>query len=270
MTASDDTTLTYEISNTRPIELLDLTSSLLSLGEQYRGFMRRQGEGLAEDDYRLYVREIRTGSIIVDLVSQALQPQIIGPAAPFLVQFTQEIGDWFEFFKGVKDAKDIKEMILGATKKDFQQVAQVIEPAAKDPGSRINITASHGGVVVINAPLTSIEANAGQNLLRRYIDNVSLPVTGIHRDQVLHWYQMRDDRAAKPGDKAVIERLWKHPVKVRITSDEIKREMIDKPANPFRQFYVVDVDVTESAGRPVLYRILDVKDTFDREEPAVE
>ena len=137
MTASDDTTLTYEISNTRPIELLDLTSSLLSLGEQYRGFMRRQGEGLAEDDYRFYVREIRTGSIIVDLVSQALQPQIIGPAAPFLVQFTQEIGDWFEFFKGVKDAKDIKEMILGATKKDFQQVAQVIEPAAKDPGSRI-------------------------------------------------------------------------------------------------------------------------------------
>ena len=57
---------------------------------------------------------------------------------------------------------------------------------------------------------------------------------------------------AKPGDKAVIERIWKHPVKVRITSDNIKRAMLDYIENPFRKFCVVDVDVTESQGRPVL------------------
>ncbi len=44
--------------------------------------------------------------------------------------------------------------------------------------------------------------------------------------------------------------------------------MIDDPANPFKRFYVVDVDVTESQGRPVLYRILEVKDSFDRDENA--
>jgi hypothetical protein len=65
----------------------------------------------------------------------------------------------------------------------------------------------------------------------------------------------------------VIERLWKSPVKVRITSDEIKRKMLDDADNPFRKFYIVDVDVTEVGGRPVLYRILEVKDTFDREDP---
>ena len=42
---------------------------------------------------------------------------------------------------------------------------------------------------------------------------------------------MWDDRAAKPGDKGILERLWKNPVKVRITSDDIKREMIDKQDN---------------------------------------
>ena len=78
-TRVDDAILTYLFSNTRPIELLDLTSSLFAIGEQYRSFIRRQGESLSEDDYRLYVREVRTGSIIVDLVSQAAQPQVLVP-----------------------------------------------------------------------------------------------------------------------------------------------------------------------------------------------
>jgi hypothetical protein len=63
--------LTYTFNNTRPVELLDLTNSLLAIGEQYRSYVRRQNEALAEDNYRLYVREIRTGSIIVDLISLA-------------------------------------------------------------------------------------------------------------------------------------------------------------------------------------------------------
>ena len=41
--------------------------------------------------------------------------------------------------------------------------------------------------------------------------------------------------------------------------------MLDDTDNPFRKFYVVDVDVTESQNRPVLYKILEVKDAFDRE-----
>jgi hypothetical protein len=262
----EEASLTYVFRNTRSIELLDLTSSLLAIGEQYQSFMRRQGEGLAEDGYRLYVREVRTGSIIVDLVSLATQPQFMAPVAPFLIQFTTELGDWFEFFKGVKDAKDIKELLLGKSKRDLQQLSEIIEPAAKDPGSQINITAEQGAVIVVNSTITSTEANAGQNVLRRHIDHIAPPVTGIHRDQVLYWYQVRDDRVAKPGDKAVIERIWKNPVKVRITSDEIKRKMLDDAENPFRKFYVVDVDVTESQGRPVLYKILEVKDSFDRDD----
>jgi hypothetical protein len=261
-----EVTFTYIFNNRRPIELLDLTSSLLALGEQYQSFTRRQGEVSTEDDYRLYLREARTGSIIIDLVSLATQPQILAPVAPFLIQFTQELLDWFEFVKGVKDAKDIKELLLGRSKRDLQQLSAIIEPAAKDAGSNITINASQGAVVVVNSSISSTEANAGQNVLRRYIEHIPPPVTGIHRDQVLYWYQMRHDRAAKPGDWAVIERIWKSPVKVRITSDEIKRKMIDDTENPFRKLYVVDVDVTEVNNKPVLYRILEVKDAFDRDE----
>ena len=266
---ADDTVFTYEFQNTRPIELMDLTNSLLAIGEQYRSFIRRKADAYFEDDYRLYVRRVRTGSIIAELVSYATQSQLLVPYAPFLVQFTQELGDWFEFFKGVKDAKDVKELLVGTTKKDLQQVSQIIEPAAKDSGSNINLIAQAGGVIYVNTMVSSVEANAVQNGLRREIEAMPMPVNGIRHDQVLYWYQMRADHAAKPGDKAVIEPITARPVKVTFSSDEVKRAMLDKPDNPFRKFYIVDVDVTIVGGRPVLYRILQVKDEFERDD-AVE
>lgn len=103
---------------------------------------------------------------------------MLAPFAPFIIQFTQQLGDWFEFFKGVKDATDIKELFKGATKKDFQQVSQIVEPVAKDGGSQINLIASQGGVIIVNAPLTSVEANAVQNGLRRRIEAIPETLSG--------------------------------------------------------------------------------------------
>jgi hypothetical protein len=196
----------------------------------------------------------------------ATQTQMLAPYSPFILQFTQQLADWFEFLKGVKDAKDVRDLFVGTTKKDLQQVSQIIEPVAKDSGSQITLVAKQGGTIIIQAPLTSVEANAVQNGLRRRIEAIPLPTSGIQRDQVLYWYQMRDDRAEKPGDKAVIERFSKRPVRVRFYSDEVKKDMLDRQDNPFRKLFIVDVDVTEVGGRPVLYQVLEVKDSFDRDE----
>ena len=262
--------LIYEFHNTRPIELIDFTSSLLAVGEQYRSFIRRQGGQWADDDYRLYVKEVRTGSIIAEMISHAAQGQMLAPFVPFVVQFTHYLSDCFDFLKGVKDAKDIKELFSGATKKDYQQVSQIIEPVAKDGGSQINFVANDGGTIIFNAPLSSIEANAVQNGLRRQIDAIPETITGVHRDQVLYWYQVRADLATKPGDKAIIERFSRRPVRVRFNSDEVKQAMLDREDNPFRKIYVVDVDVTVLSEKPVLYKVLDVKDAFDPDEEEAE
>ena len=52
---------TYTFNNTRRIELLDLTTWLLAIGDQYRRFTGKMVE-VAADNYRLYLREARTGS----------------------------------------------------------------------------------------------------------------------------------------------------------------------------------------------------------------
>jgi hypothetical protein len=259
-----ESVLTYEFRTQRPIDLIDLTTSLMAVGEQFRRFVHRHDAALTEDGYRLFIKEVRAGSIIAELVSYAVQSSMIMPAAPLVAQFGQEISDLFDFFKGLREARDIaKEIGLG--KKDLQQIYDVIDPVAKDGGSQLNLIATHGGAITVNVSMNSMEANAVQNNLRRRIEAARESVTGLHEDQVLYWYQMRADTAEKPGDKAVIERFSRNPVKVRIASDEVKREMIDNQHNPFKRLFLVDVDVTEIDDKPVLYKILAVKDSWDRE-----
>jgi hypothetical protein len=43
--AGKEVVLTYTFNNTRPIELLDLTASLLAIGDQYRRFAEDHFEG---------------------------------------------------------------------------------------------------------------------------------------------------------------------------------------------------------------------------------
>ena len=64
--------LTYRLQNTHPIELLDLASSLTALGEQFRKFMREHGTDIASEDVRLYIKEVRDGSIVADLGSRLI------------------------------------------------------------------------------------------------------------------------------------------------------------------------------------------------------
>jgi hypothetical protein len=179
-----------------------------------------------------------------------------------VAQFSQELSDIVDFFKEVKVIRDIIRE-LGFGKKDLEQISQIFEPVAKDSGSQLNIVAREGSTVVVNMSTTSMEANAVQNSLRRRIEAAPDTITGIQRDQVLYWYQVRADSAEKPGDRAIIERFSKRPVKVRFANDGVKLAMLNMPDNPFKKLYVVDVDVSTQSDKPVLYRILEVKESYD-------
>jgi hypothetical protein len=58
--------LTVEIQNQSPVELVDLTRGLLALADEYK---RISAKASPEDDVKLYVQSMRTGSIIADLIS---------------------------------------------------------------------------------------------------------------------------------------------------------------------------------------------------------
>ena len=73
-----DQRLEITIKNKKPVVLTDLTLSLLAIGQQYEGFIENDVPADQQVSTALLVKEVRTGSIIFELVAQAL------PIAPLL------------------------------------------------------------------------------------------------------------------------------------------------------------------------------------------
>jgi hypothetical protein len=68
-----DGRLIVEIKNSSPVELLDLTRALVALGHEYQDYADSEFDGPYRTETRLFVKEIRTGSIITEL-----QPYTVG------------------------------------------------------------------------------------------------------------------------------------------------------------------------------------------------
>jgi hypothetical protein len=60
--------LTVELSNGRPVDLVDLTTSLSALAQDFEEFSDKNSQDPIPGNVKLYVREMRSGSIIADLM----------------------------------------------------------------------------------------------------------------------------------------------------------------------------------------------------------
>lgn len=54
-------------------------------------------------------------------------------------------------------------------------------------------------------------------------------------------------------------------MKLLFSSENVKREIVDQPANPFQMVFVVDVEVKAVEGKAKVYRILSVDDVIERQ-----
>lgn len=253
--AEEDGVLTVEIKNSRPVELVDLTVSLAAFAESFRDYANSQGDPIP-DNIRLYVQELRTGSIIAELKALAEQAQWVLENAAMLAGFYTNLHDVIDYFLG--NPTKLSE----PTRQQAQQVSSIVEPIAKDNASQINIT-FNGPVTLIPIVLNSLQSNAIQNGVSRYL-GPKLPVTGIRPDELMTLEQVKNSAKTTTGDRGVIEAISDRPVKLQFLSDEAKRKVLDLHENPFQCVFLVDVEVRTVGGKPALYRVLEVKDVFPK------
>lgn len=254
--ADGDGVLTIEIKNSRPVELSDLSTSLAAMGEAFKDFANSKGDPIP-DNIRLYVFELRTGSIIAQLGALAEQAQTILDHAELLAGFYTNLGDVIDFFRGKPKAE-----APPPSRQQAAYAASIVEPVAKDQASQVNIT-FNGPVTLQPIIVSSLEANAIQNNVGRYL-GPSLPATSVRQDELLVLEQVKNSAKARTGDRGVIETISDRPVKLQFLSDEAKRKVLDLHENPFQCAFLVDVEVRTVGGKPALYRILDVKDVFPK------
>jgi hypothetical protein len=254
---NESAVLTIEIQNKEPVELIDLTNSLLSLADEYKRFSGRQ-DVADVTDVKLYIKEIRTGSIIADIVACApgLLPYV--GYATSIISFSTYLKKAYDFLMGHSTDKpdDLQKI-------DYENLSAFLEPIAKDNASQLNCHATVNGNVTVNININSLEANAVQNKVKREISMMQEPIAGIKEKVLLYWYQARNDPKSKAGDKAVIESIQPTPVKVIFNNDSVKSQMIYGD-NPFTSAYVVDVEVETIRNKPALYKVISVQERIDK------
>lgn len=252
--------LTVEIKNKFPVELADLTNALFSFGDQYKRFALTRNEITQEHEAKLYIKEIRTGSIITDLV--AYTPLIL-PVLPVIanvttvLDFCSYLKKTYDFFLGKPEEKPSLDKV------DCEQLSSIINPVAKDAESQINITYNQNAPINMTININSMEANAVQNKISKYLSDLKEPVTRTFEDVVLYWFQARNSSNSQSGDKAVIESIYSKPVKIIFTNDELKGKMLFDNDNPFKFAYIVSVSVETVGNLPVAYKLLGYKDKFE-------
>lgn len=253
--------LVVEIKNRHPVELVDYAQSMISIGGEYSRFISGGANAAKPEDVKLYVREVRVGSIITELVAIAPIALQFAEHAQTILDYAQHLKAWIDWLTGRTDTRPAP-----IEKTTLQNLSSIVEPVAKDNGSQMNIGALNvSGNAVVTLNLSSLDANALQNAVRRELEAMKEPVTGVHHQVVMYWAQARNQPEGTSGDKARIESIHRGDVKVIFSNDQLKSKMLYEPAHPFAHAYVVDVAVETVDGRPVLYRVLAFHEALKRE-----
>lgn len=251
-----DTILTVEINNQNPIELVDLTNSFLSLGEEYKRFVISHPEFSEASDVRLYIKEIRTGSVKADLIAIAtLSAPMVIPfisGANSVIGFSKHLKSAYEYFTGKAEKKPQLQS------NEYNGLTNIIEPVAKDRGSQMNfITQNINHTTVYQTfTLDSHQANEAQNVINKERLELKAPQTQPYRKKALYWYQAKNDLHSRTGDRGIIESISLSPVKIEFEDEAAKDAMLHGSQNPFLTGYIVDVTVETIQGKPVLYKVV--------------
>jgi len=261
MSEAKDIRFIIEIKNKHPLELLDLTKSLVSIASQFNSYVVKNGDSKENREAKLYVKEIRSGSVILELVELAT----IG-VLPFIenmntvVGFAKHIKSAYDFFLGKSDKKPD----LDAS--DYKDLSQIINPIANDNGSQLNMSTTINGNVELHVHLSSIESNAIQNVFQKELKQIKVPEVAddTETNVLLTWYQARNDMKSSGGNKGTIESLSNKPMNIVFDNDDLKEKIL-LGENPFTTVFVVDVKMQNVNGKLAAYKVVKLHDSFDIE-----
>lgn len=249
--------MTIEFNNSKPVELICYTNSLLCLADEYRQFLLQDHGQPSADDSKLYIKGIKQGSIIADLIS--LSPGALPAIGDFnnILAFSNYLKCFFGAL--TSDSPD-----TGYNQKSLKNISGFIDPVAEDSKAQYKISTEINGDINLVININSTEANAIQNKTRKILENMKEPISGTYKNAVLYWFQTRNTLKSQAGYQGKIEEFSSNPVRV-IMDSEIQKKIITSDENIYKLAYIVDVKVNTIDDKPVLYEILKLHDKIPKD-----
>ncbi|MBF0869934.1 hypothetical protein [Gluconobacter japonicus] len=240
-----------------PIELKKFSDSIGALADEYHSYIRKNYKFSPDNFPEIRIREIRKGSIIVDLFNSVISGGFFDDA--------DKINHGLEFFKNIKGLTSFflgksKEPPKNTTTSTVKNLIDMVEPISQDVGGNMIFHASGNGTININ--INQSEANLISRRGENWIAQQKIPTKKTYTKEIFYWYQTRDTFSNKTGDKGIVESIIKRPVNTYISNEEIKSKMIE--GEFFNKYYLVDLVVDDIEEKPSLYRIINLIKIYDK------
>jgi hypothetical protein len=257
-----------------PIEIGDFVATFASVASQYDKFIRQAHPDLSPQA-QLFVRQVKAGSIIVELLP-FLPYALFG--ADQIVTRLEQINAVNEFVKtyGEKLSRYFQigdPKVQPTTRSDLKDFMGSVEAIAKDPNGKATIqaVAFEDGKKKIKAAIRFNSNDAMRALEAIEAERRVLEGTDTADYQrVLMVFKQANVKGAQSANELVSGfRLSAFLIRSfrcyasELAEQRIKHEIAEADENVFRKGFVVDVNVEMRAGRPVAYRVTNLHQVID-------
>lgn len=270
---SDDGHLILKIETNQPVELSDFVAAFVGLGSQIEQFY---DEAKPEDrgNARIYVREVRAGSIIAELV-----PYLLG-AAPILgatmagIKHANDLAKFVETFGG-KLKKYFKRggRDAAASKGDLADYLRTVQAVAHDADGSLSLTVFEDGQQRVAFQFSTSEAREAEHNLLEHRGELEKTTAADHKRVLMVFTRTIVAHAAtgkRSGELVEIEAIHPRALPIvyasSLAEERIRHEIAEADDNVYKKAFDVDVNVEMRAGKPVAYRLVAVHAVIDLPE----
>ncbi|MBT4671368.1 MAG: hypothetical protein HOB64_04575 [Rhodospirillaceae bacterium] len=258
-------TITLEFE--RPVEVGDFTDFFTGFADQFQQYLG-SAHPEASKDAKIYIKEVRKGSIVADLFPNGPSDliQFVGDAA-VVIGFASAFGKaLLGYVEGRRNQN--------AKKSDLKEYLETVRSIANDTDGKATIETTHfkEGVLTreVAFSLDTSQARAAITEIENHQTELEKTESADH-SRVLMTFTRSDigdvSVGKSSGERVMIEEISPKALPLIYASElaegQIKHEIRDTDENIYHKGFVVDVYVATRNGKPVAYKVTTVHQVVD-------
>lgn len=249
--------LQISIKNSEDVDLFDFTTSMAAINDQYYRFIRRDNKKRVRSEYKLSIKKVSHGSIIIELCEKA--PAVLPAIAPLIVEYSSFIVKTLNYLTDKENSLPLFPFL----KDDFLNFKKLLDVSANTKGNGIGFAGINFGDTTVNNFYTHTEANAAQNQCDKEIKKLEKSGQSLIKQNVeLKLYQARNSNLSKStlGNLGIISEVCEKPKVLAFANDRLMYDITKAETNPFNFIYSVDVEVKLKDGSLYFETEKDIKE----------
>lgn len=260
--------LTLTLDNSQPIELGAFVSAFTSLASDYRRGLENKG---LDAEAKLYITEVRSGSIVADLMP------VVATAFPAVAASLEQLGQAVDFVNTWADRlTKLKDGLVpeGLSKSELRTFTDAMQAVASDPNANQLLEAAtfEDGKRQVKAAFkfTTSDARAIEKTIEGEFKRLEQQTERVH-ERVLMYFTRSDIGNApiekRSGERAIISAISEKDLPIMYASElaeeKIKHEIREPDENIYKKGFNVDVSVQFRGDKAIVYKVLSVHQVID-------